>query len=418
LASVRSDQVKRSNGVALGYVASSISYQASTALTNFLCLRWVSPQDTGIWQALALAQAYLLVLRFGLVNGMNREHAVLLGRGESEEAYAVVRAAQAHTNVISLVSALIFAVLGGFATGSWRTGAVAMAAIVPARLYQSYLQGTFRSSDHFSRVSVVNVLATVVMWASLPMVASLGYDGMCARAALVELLVAVAFYRLRPARSLPPFRWSAYRRALRTGVPLFISSYVIAVSTTFPRLVVGHAGGIEQLGQFTPAYMIQLGVSLLPSAVMNYLGPRAMRDYGRGVGSALLARRMLFAMGATMLLISPAIVVAWHALPPVINGVLPEYGAGIRAMQWSLIAGLMACSQVATTVFAVIKAWRPMFVYVGAAAALRLLGPYALVRRGSDTSLEASIGSLLAECGVLAIVIASVLIAPRFAGKD
>jgi O-antigen/teichoic acid export membrane protein len=415
---VRSDAVKRSVGVAFGYVASSISYQASTALTNFLCLRWVSPEDTGIWQALALVQGYLLVLRFGLVNGMNREYAVLLGRGESEEAYAVVRAAQSHTNAVSVVSAVIFAITGVFATGNWGLGALAMAAIVPAHLYQSYLQGTFRSADHFSRVSVVNVLATFVLWASLPMVARFGYQGMCVRAVVVELLVAVAFFRLRPARSLPSFRWSAYRRALRTGAPLFVSSYVIAVSVTFPRLVVGHAGGIQQLGHFTPAYMIQLGVSLLPSALMNYLGPRAMRDHGRGVGGDVLARRMLFAMGATMLLIAPGIAGAWCALPPLVEWLLPEYDAGIRAMQWSLVAGLVACSQVATAIFAVLKAWRPMLVYVAAAAVLRFAGPYVGLSQDPDILVAVSIGSLLAECGILAVVIGSVLLAPRYAGQS
>lgn len=355
------------------YTTAAIVRNVCTLAAGIVLLRWISPEDLGVWQTLLLAQTYLAVIRLGVVNGMNRELAFLSGKGETEAGLRTAATAQAYSLYCAAVG-LVLAVgalfiFRGKGT-SWVSGITALVVIVPSDFYYGYLEGTFRTSFEFDRLAWVFLAGAALSIATVPLAYLMGFSGYCLRAAILSVFMMLMCHFLRPVRVRPCFDRDAFRLLLSTGLPLYGQNYLSQVAGSMDRLILLSISNVSTLGLYGPSMTIARALNMLSDSLSTYLSPRLAFLYGRDNDKASLFRPTVSAMGVAFLSALPVAVVGWFILPPLVRALFPGYADGIFAMRMGLLAGLFMTSRIGMSAPCMIKAWR----YVFAGVAVLFLG--------------------------------------------
>ena len=349
------------------YTTAAIVRNVCTIAAGIVLIRWVPPEDFGVWQTLLLAQTYLAVIRLGVVNGMNRELAFLSGKGETEAGLRTAATAQAYSLACAAVGfALAIGALFIFRGKgpSWISGITALAVIVPSEYYYGYLEGTFWTSFEFDRLARVFLAGAVLSVATVPLAYLMGFSGYCLRAAILSAFMMILCHFLRPIRVRPRFDRDAFRLLLSTGLPLYGQNYLGQIAGSMDRLILLSISNVSTLGLYGPSMTIARALNMLSDSLATYLSPRLAFLYGRDNDKRSLFRPSVRAMAIAFLGSLPVAVIGWFLLPPLVQALFPMYADGIFAMRMGLLAGLFMTSRIGMSAPCMMKAWRYVFAGV------------------------------------------------------
>jgi len=384
-----------------GYTAAAILSQVVQMGCGLVVLRWLPPEQMGVWLTLQAAEAYALFVRLGVINALNREYPFLRGQGKDADAIL-------HVRVTASYMAGCAAVVGaGFLGASlllsergadWHWALPCFSVHVAGGLWRSFVEVTFRSSGDFMRLASLQLTAAGLQVVSLPFVAFCAFPGFCLRAVLLAVVLTPLWHVFRPVKGSMVWDWPILLKLLREGLPLFLSNYLNGISVQLPRMVLLMAGGVGLLGFYAPvAAVIAIG-TLLPSTILSYLLPRQNFEYGRGRGAAELAaagwRRafqltiVLLPVGVGGAIVAQQLVAHW----------LPEYTAAIPALLYAGVIVVISPLRLATSLFSTLRAWTPMIVHVATGVGLSAVLPLLMWQaRPSDPLVAVVQGVLLAQ---------------------
>lgn len=360
-----------------GYALASYVSQLANMSGTLLVLRWLSPEQLGVWQTMLLVETYAMVLRFGVINGINRQLPLLMGRGEEVAARDHAETALCYTLVIAGVLFLGFlgaAVLWPGKDEIWHLSLVTLACYTPCGLYSSFNEATFRGSRTFrllGRVLLINSLLGVGL---LLLVQLFGYSGYCARLILLSLIYALLTHVLRPLKLRPRFSVEIFRKLIKVGAPLFAQNYLLRISLSAGPLVLLWLGGTKALGLFAPVAAVFSVVGLMPNSLMSFIQPQQNFEYGQHGSAAVIVQKATRLTFGLMLASVPFALVGLPAIPWAVRTFIPEYVAATSAMQVAVVIGLIRIFSVATSVYSTLAAWKEMFVNEFALGLSQVLG--------------------------------------------
>jgi O-antigen/teichoic acid export membrane protein len=388
------------------FAGANLLLQATFLVCQFLVLRFIPPEQMGVWAFVALLEGYFLITQLGVINAMNREYPYFAGLNQTDKAVAVARTAQAYAlcngTFLGLVFLVLSFVLGATRGWEWRVAMLAAAITAPMDQYTSYLEGTYRSGNEFKRLSFIRLVQCVVAIVTMYLPWRFGFTGFCVRAVLLVAAPAGLGHVFRPLRYGPGFDRGSVRLLVATGWRLFLWSYLVRTAQSFPRLVLGTFSGTTALGLFVPVSVVVQGMNSVATSLSGYLYPRLTRRFAQNqpdVGRVALKAAFL----AILALAVPAAIGAL-VLPWIVPRVLPQYAPSIRACQVALAAGLLECMIVATIAFGAAKAWRRMFGYVTSGLVVRAGGAFGgYYSMPQDRVLGVACGMLVASA-VMAVV--------------
>ena len=75
------------------YAGSSVATAGAQLVAGFLVIKWITPDELGLWQSVRLAQVYAFILLAGINNGLGRELPFYLGKGEDAFAHRLASTA-------------------------------------------------------------------------------------------------------------------------------------------------------------------------------------------------------------------------------------------------------------------------------------------------------------------------------------
>jgi O-antigen/teichoic acid export membrane protein len=367
----------------LYFVLSVGAVNLSALVANAVAFRWVDPASMGVWHTLLLASSYLIVVRFGLVNGMGRELPFALGAGDRDRAGRIAATALAYNTACTAVVGLAFlsALPAWWASGAaWRWALPAMAVVSAANLYLTYLQATLRSEGDFLKLAHIHWLQAGTGLLAPVLVAFFGFPGLSLHAAIQVVVVTACAHVVRPFRVRPRFEPALARELLATGLPLFLASYLHTLAGGFDRVILLHRGGVEAVGYYAPALAVLAAMAIVPGAVSTYVLPRMSYALGRGRSRSELRGMALGAGAASFLVGLPLAVVGWLAAPHLVTRFFPQYVASLPAVRWSLLAGVFWSVAPASNLLSSLKAWRSLWLYIALVVAARWTGPWLLSR--------------------------------------
>jgi O-antigen/teichoic acid export membrane protein len=342
---------------------------------GFIVLRWIAPEDIGLWQSLLLVGTYSSFVQAGVFNGLNRELPYRLGKGDSS-ALAFVATCQSFALILGGLL-----VTGGVLTVfvveqsqvRWALAAVFVG--VASSTYQQFLGATYRARQAFRKLSHIVVAETVMALVTLPVVYYLKYPGLAVRFAVLAVFSAIMRHHWRPFRvpvSLDP---RVLLELMKTGVPLFAFGYVASIAATLPRVVLLHEGNVQMVGLYAPVAATMSIMIVVPSAMAQYIYPRMSYMLGNS-GNRHKVWNLAWRTSIYSVLIStPVIAVIYIAMPWVIEKFLPEYSYGVNAIGWALMGGVFQGALISVNALNSLKAWKWMAMYTS----VRVLGTLVLV---------------------------------------
>jgi O-antigen/teichoic acid export membrane protein len=345
---------------------------------GFLLVRMVEPSDLGVFNGIALSIDYSAFLQLGILTGLNRELPYCLGQKNLARARDLTGAAEAW--VLWAASAAAAALLGmavwqGYhqhwhQLAAWGTMAVSVFVYLYGTLY---LHTTYRTRGDFARLAVVNIVENTAALVLLVLVLFLGFYGLCLRSLVVSLLAGLLLWVQRPMPVRPRWDWRLLGDLLKIGLPLFASNQLLTWWSLLDSTLVVSYLGTASFGLYALAVMLAGIVRLLfYHSVSHVVYPCLAEEFGRtgDLGRLLkIVRRPTAYLALGMV---PVVAVGWLALPPVTAWLFPQYGAGVPAAQWALVAAGILSLSPPCLIFAVLN--RPHLYALGAVSGVVVYG--------------------------------------------
>lgn len=365
-----------------------------------IVIRWVAPEQMGLWQTALLLESYSYLVRFGVVNAMNREVAILAGRNESARSLRYVAVTEAFTLHAAALQFVGLAIAGWLflpRTGGWILAYAALLLSAPLNLYTGFLEATYRSGQHFMRLARAQLGLVVIQVATVPLVALFGFEGLCGRVSVVAAATLLLHGKHRPIAFGPALCPTILRTLFFTGMPLFAANYLTVVAGGFNRILLLQHGGAALVGLYTPVAALVTLAALVPSTCATYLLPRLNFNFGQsGAADEVIRQTWNVAISGTLIAV-PIALLGWLAAPALIREFAPQYVDAIPAAKLGVGIALVGGMRIMTTAFSVLQAWGPMFINLGFLVLFSWLGPWLALRVEPSDPLAAVVGgSLLA----------------------
>ncbi len=338
-------------------ISGNIAANLISMVTSILIVRWVVPHEMGLWNAALLVTIYSPALQLGVFNGLNRELPYLIGAGDRDRALQMAQAAYAWSCVLMGVSTLCgaFVAVWFWMKGQpvWCFTSLAVAVLVVCSWPTNYLTTTYRTNSEFGRLARNTVVVAVGGAALVLLVWRFHFNGLLVRAASVGVLGVAALYYRRPLPVRPLWETGQLIQLARVGLPIWLAGMLSLFFMSMDRLILVRS--TQVLGYFTIAIQMGAFVRLIPTAFTIVLYPRMAHRYGQthcAMDLWRIARKGALAASALGLVVG---VCGWLLLPTFVRIVLPKYGPGIRAAQWSGFLGLAMGLYLFDNIFNVIK---------------------------------------------------------------
>lgn len=384
---------------AIFYTASSVSKTAAQFLAGLVTVRVVAPAELGIWNSIALATTYALFLQAGIINGLNRELPFTLGSGDKRGAERLAGTAQSFSLLGSSVALLVG--LCSLFVFRDKSQAVLLAiaveiVVVLCFFYQNYLTVTFRSKGSFTSLALAEFVSAFLGLLLLPLVFFFRYQGMLLRIAFVSVIAVGLLHLVRPMRIKPMWDAASFKVLMKTGLPIFLLSYVELTCSTFDRLFLLRQGGVEQVGFYALALMVRQAMMVVPSSIGIYMYPRMTHAWAKHKDKNALWVSAWKTSAVVVLIMLPMVIGALLTIPWLVTSLFPMYTPGIVAAQIMAVAALFNGAAMGVNAIWSLKAWKFMVGYQLGGAGLRVVCPLLGVLICASPILGVAWGMLIA----------------------
>ena len=360
-----------SNKAALLFSSSSIILSVVKLISGIVIIKWVIPEDIGIWNSISLIQSYVAILQLGILSGLNRELPFFIGKGQHDYIIKLAETTNAFINYLNygllslclLASAYVYF----FVSDDIKLlfGIISIGIIIVTGFYSTFLNVTYRANHEFIKLSKIQLYTSAVTLITIFLPYYWDYYGFVFRTVLIGLFTTTAVYISRPIKVKPKFDKSSFKDLIKTGLPIYAFGYLDDLSKTFNRIILLTVGGVVVVGYYSPALAILTGIGMLPSAIGQYIYPQMSYNLGKFNDAKKLWKWVWKSAFAMLLVGLPLAIAGWFLLPVFIERFFPNYIPGIFASQMALIAGVFDSAVIGVNVLNTLKAFKWLAFLMG-----------------------------------------------------
>ncbi|WP_396217718.1 hypothetical protein [Flavobacterium sp.] len=373
------------NRTVLFYVSTSFLKSIGEVFAIFQIATHVSVVDLGLWTVMLTFSSYANVLTGGIVNGVNRELPYFLSRNQINLTKSIISASQVFLTgcvIITLIigiSISVFYLYSGFFNKAYIFLSVTI--ITVTNFYTGFLQSTFRSNSDFDRLSFIQILYTVASLFSIILIYYFGFYGMISRIICIQLFLMFLLHNYRP--FVEPLKWN-YKiifLLLKTGLPIFIMSYIHSVALISDRWIVKYYADDYSVGIYSFSLYAFSTFAILINAIGSFLYPKFTFLLGSTNDSNQIMWAMFIKTTKFLLLIFvPMSIILFFLIPFIVKSYFSNYVAAIQSMQILMIAGALNGLSLGANILWSMKKWRYMASLQLSNALLLVLCPLILIR--------------------------------------
>ena len=356
------------NKTALLFSSSSVILSLVKLVSGVIIIKWVIPEDIGLWNSISLIQSYTAILTLGMLSGLNRELPFYMGKGDQEY---IIKLAQTTLYfvrilniIISIATVLVLIYIYFFVTQDLKLlfGIFSVGIIIISGFYNTYLAVTYRASSEFVRLSKMQFFISGFTLISVILPFYYSYYGLVIRTVLVSLFSVAAIYVVRPLRVKAAYDKKSFKELLKTGIGLYAIGYLDDISKTFNRTILLTYGGVLMVGYFSPAIAIITGMGILPGAMAQYIYPQMSFSFGKFNDPKKLWGWVWKSALGMLAIGLPLILIGWFIIPYFIKTFFPNYLESIFATQMALVSGVLDSATIGIQVLNTLKSFKWLIV--------------------------------------------------------
>lgn len=381
--------------------------QVVQALTGFLIVRVLLPEQYGVWSLFAVVLAFAMQLHFGAINLMHQEVPFLVGRQDHDRARQVVDAAFSSSLTNCLIAALLIVVVGAVSRPHTVTftQVVLLAALIVLQELFTFVNFWLRA---YQRFGPLGAFLTFYSCANMALVAGLAWwkqlTGVLLGYVITTALTVVVFtVRERvPLRFVPTMPWG--RTKFREALQLLLWTMMFMFLTTLDRAYIGNRLGMLSLGFFGVSVLLSNLLYSSGEVVLQVLFPKANAVMGTRGDSAEVGHLLLSSAETLSYMLSAVLGLGFLLLPDAVPLLLPRYEQGIPAAR-IICLGLasLVLAQLISVAYVVLgKVQRCLLLQ---AAVLIIKAASLLVLRNPDLTTVALVSSAANALYLIVIVV-------------
>lgn len=353
------------------YAAAYTATQLVTMTASVLTRRFLGPVQVGVWSLVQVLLSYASYSTFGLANALPREIPFYIGKGDMEKA---ARIKQTSFEFVMLM-AIIFAVgVGAYALVNrsrigpelfW--GLLFASALIVLQQLNNVMITLLRCFMRFELAGKQMFLSSIV---NALLIAGLSYRFRLFgfMGAMCLSFIFNAWYIFHFEKLLFRFHFNLapdfhlIRSLMAYGFPLMLLALCDTFVQTFDRIVISRFLGLEMLGIYSVAAMVNGFVFSFPNSVAVVLLPAVSEKFGKTESRHDL-RNYLEESNRVFCVLMPILIgMAWFLVPPLIDCVLPKFSQGIVALKYLVLSSFFfAISQAYGNFIVVIRKQMRLF---------------------------------------------------------
>ncbi len=394
-------------------------------LLSLILAKALGPADFGVWVTLMLVASYSPIVCLGTVETLLKQVPFYSGRGESHNIHEVedsVMGSVAIASAIVISVALVsWCILPSISWGINTFLLVMMFMASAVSFVSAYFYNRFAAYENFKAAGTMDFLRSALAllfvggmaWIWGLRGAVIGYliheTTTCFLTALINIhtqgIVGIVFRR------------DLLIQAVRVGFPITLLWWVLTLTGTVDRVVLGSLLGPLAVGHYGLAISVVNVLYLLPMVVGRVLYPKVNKQFGQDSGSASMRHVMLaptLALGAMLANLQLALLVI---MPFLYNQLLPKYQPGLKAGEILMLGSFFAClMRNGANYLIAINQQRVFLKYIVVTLAFNIVSDVSLVKAGfgiSGVALGTSFAGLLLTSFVWRKVLLSLDYLPR-----
>ncbi len=336
------------NKTGVYYTFASLLMNIITMITSLITIRWINPEDIGLWNGYFIFVSYIYFIQFGVINGLSRELPFYLGKKKSNIAIGLAKTSLSIVSINTFIT-LFFGLFFIWYTfhisvtisNSFYTS-ISIVVLMGVQFYTNYLLSTFRSKDSFNKLSIIYFILSVFILLSLLLVMFYGYIGHVLRLPLIALFQLGLLHLYRPLKIKPKFKMKFFKILTSTGIPIFVFGYLTGLANTFNRLIILQLGTNLEMGLYSPAIAVNTAMRLIPVTLSQYIYPKFSFIAGESDSKLKIWKLAVKVSLYVFLILIPIAVIGYFLLPWLVEMLFPNYVEGVFAAQLATIAGLFS----------------------------------------------------------------------------
>jgi O-antigen/teichoic acid export membrane protein len=354
---------------------------------SFVQARFITPEVLGFIRKYSVVSGYAIFFSLGLFIILQREYAVLIGRGEEKRAKRTVAIVQSWCLLVSTIICSILLVIAliellhqhWFEAIAWFIQVVG----VWATIYVGFLDTTFRSGQEFERRAKGQFIGAVSTAAILPVFWVWSFPAFVLRSIIGPVVSATYMHIVRPVKVGWCFPWREFLDLVKRGMRLFVSDYLrynfwLTVEIWLMLYIAGDKG----VGLYVfSAMLTNMSLQVCTAINMVYI-PQLAQRYGQ---TEKISACLKLAIKPTLLNLGISVIIIcsfWFILPPIISFAFPKYLEAIPILKILILRIFLVSLTLPIFMLTILESYVTQFVavviglivFVGTASVTNSLG--------------------------------------------
>lgn len=334
-----------------------------TTLVGLSVMRWLTPDELGMWNTVSIFLAYTPFLQLGIQSGLNTELPVLLGRNDEEGAKERIANGYGYAILVSLVILVlgsIFSVVYYLRSGlEVGLGVVTITIVAISSSFSLHFIARYRSAKAFDRLVTVNQIEIPILLFSVYLIYRFHYWGILGYNVLTNLADIFLMYHKLPYKKVKPhIRKPVLFSMGKMGIAMMVLVELKSAAQTLPRWIILTKSNREKLGLYTPATAINSLINLIPRQFAQFFYPQMGFIYGKtGKASDIwpYVRKLQILLPLAVL---PVSAVIYILAPWLLETFFPKYIESLWAMRIMCITFLFTAASGLSWVLNTLKAFK------------------------------------------------------------
>jgi len=338
-----------------------------TTIVGLAVMRWLTPDELGLWNTVSIFLAYAPFLQLGIQSGLNTELPVLLGREDNKGAEERIANGYGYAILVSfllLVLGVVFSIVYFFKSGlTVALGLVTITIVAICNSFHLHFIARYRTAKAFDKLVTINQIETPLLLLSVYIIYRYHYWGILAYYILTNLADVFLMYRTMPFKQVKP---SIHKPVLismgRMGIAMMVLVELKTAAQTLPRWIILMKSNREKLGLYTPATAINSLINLIPRQFAQFFFPQMGFIYGKtGMAKDIwpYVKKLLILLPLSVLPISAIIYIL---APWMLETFFPKYTESVWAMRIMCIAFLFTSANGLSWVLNTLKAFKYSYI--------------------------------------------------------
>lgn len=318
-----------------------------TMIGNIIVAKFLTPNELGSFSFYLILVNYIVLIQFGIPNGLSRQFPYYIGGNDSQKAHVIAGTSKSFAIIVScliLLITFIFTLIKCLNKDYFSAMgyAVVGVSVVQTLYVTKYLKLLYRSSMDFGKLARIELINSFLNFISIIFIYKYGIWGLGIRVFVVFVTDLYMTQIWVPHKIQMQWDKHIFIELIKIGAPIFFVSTIFSIWPIVQRTFIYDYHGETALGLFSVAVAVQTAMAVITTSASSMIFPKIATMYGEGKSKLDILK---FNLRQDLIVIFSNIgiaIIGYFAIPILVRVYLPNYASVIPTCLYFLLLGVIS----------------------------------------------------------------------------